>query len=85
MQYTYNGWSGVNRMENNEPPLMQCYSNPKKAKLTAEVRHRRPAPPRRQGPRPAAPYTWSRFLPVYFYGALKRRIKLSSAMAPFGD
>ena len=38
MQYTYSGWSSVSRMENNEPPLMQCYSNPKKAKLTTEVR-----------------------------------------------
>ena len=36
-QYTFNGWSGVARMENNEPPLMQCYSSPKKARLTAEV------------------------------------------------
>lgn len=38
MQYTYNGWSSVARMEINEPPLMQCYSSPKKAKLTAQVR-----------------------------------------------
>ena len=38
-QYSYDGWSCVRRMENNEPPLMQCYSNPKKARLTAEVCH----------------------------------------------
>jgi hypothetical protein len=37
-QYTYDGWSGVPRLENNEPPLLQLYSNPKKAKLTVEVR-----------------------------------------------
>lgn len=49
MQYTYNGWSGVTRMENNEPPLMQCYSNPKKAKLTAQVRHSMPGTPQQQG------------------------------------
>ena len=36
-QYTYDGWSGVPRLENNEPPLLQLYSNPKKAKLTVEV------------------------------------------------
>ncbi len=36
-QYSYDGWSCVRRMENNEPPLMQCYSNPKKARLTVEV------------------------------------------------
>ena len=34
-----------------------------KAKLTAEVRHRRPTPPQRQIPRPAAPDTRSRFFP----------------------
>ena len=37
-QFSYDGWSCVRRMENNEPPLMQCYSNPKKARLTVEVR-----------------------------------------------
>ena len=36
-QYTYDGWSGVPRLKNNEPPLLQLYSNPKKAKLTVEV------------------------------------------------
>lgn len=36
-QYSYDGWSGVSRMENNEPPLLQSYSNPKKCKLTVEV------------------------------------------------
>ena len=36
-QYSYDGWSCVRRMEKNEPPLMQCYSNPKKARLTVEV------------------------------------------------
>ncbi len=37
-QYAYDGWSGVSKLQNNEPPLLQTYSNPKKCKLTVEVR-----------------------------------------------
>lgn len=37
-QHCYDGWSSVPRLENHEPPLLQTYSNPKKAKLTVEVR-----------------------------------------------
>ena len=34
---TYDGWSSFKRLSNNEPPLAQEYSNPKKVKLTPEV------------------------------------------------
>ena len=34
----YDGWSNHARLVNNDPPLMIAYSNPKKLRLTEEVR-----------------------------------------------